>query len=394
MSSLRLSHSATDSAIISLVAGGRAATRAAIAQTLGWAPSTVSIHVQRLIDDGVLLETGTRVRGRGRPAVGLTLPPDGNFVVAVDLGGHHARLATMTLDGCLDNRAEVPADIADGPAAALEAIAKQIEKLIAAQPTGRTLWAVGLSLPGPVDTVQGIVTLPARMPGWDGFPVRGWLSERLGVPVLAENDANLMAYGEHVVRQDGLASTVTVKAGTGIGAGILVEGGLYRGATFAAGDITHYRVAAAGDAPCSCGNRGCLETVASGAALVATLHGQGVAVADTADIVRQVRQGDPAVTTAVRAAGASLGQVLCAVVNFFNPQAVYLGGLLPTVEPFVAAVRAQIYQGSHPLVTRTLAVERTISGADGVLVGGGRLAIEESFGGRADQFVPPEEVDA
>ncbi|MCL2465095.1 MAG: ROK family protein, partial [Micrococcales bacterium] len=97
------------------------------------------------------------------------------------------------------------------------------------------------------------------------------------------------------------------------------------------------------------------------------------------DIVSLARQGDPDVTTAVRAAGASLGQVLCAVVNFFNPHAVYLGGLLPTVEPFVAAVRAQIYQGSHPLVTGNLAVERSVAGADGVLIGCGRLAVEQSL---------------
>jgi predicted NBD/HSP70 family sugar kinase len=231
-----------------------------------------------------------------------------------------------------------------------------------------------------VDTSEGVIKMPARMPGWTEFTARDWLTQHTDIPAVVENDANMMAYAERVVRQDGDAPTVTVKAGTSIGAGIIVNGTIYRGATFAAGEITHYRVAAAGEAPCSCGNRGCLETIASGAALVAALRSQGVDVSSTRDVVRLAHESNPAVTTAVRAAGANLGQVLCAVVNFFNPRSIYLGGLLPTVEPFVAAVRAQIYQGSHPLLTEALTVERTRADADAILIGCGQRAIEESLG--------------
>lgn len=381
MPGLHRSHTTADAAVVSLIASGRATTRAAIARTLDWAPSTVSIRVQQLIDDGVLSQTDIKTGSRGRPASRLTLVPDGGCVVAVDLGGGHTHLAALSLAGQIERRIDMPITLADGPARVLEAIATQIDRLATQMPPGCSLRTVGLAIPGPVDTSRGIVTLPARMPGWAGFPVRDWLNDRLGVPIFMDNDANLMAYGEHVVRQDGGDSTVTVKAGSGIGAGIIVDGAIYRGATFAAGDITHYRVAAAGDAPCSCGNRGCLETIASGAALVEILRAQGRAVTNTRDIVKLSRAGDPAVTTAVRAAGANLGQVLCAVVNFFNPRAIYVGGLLSSIEPFVAAVRAQVYQGSHPLVTRNLSVGRSRAGADGVLIGCGHLAIEQSLGG-------------
>lgn len=369
----------TDAAVVALIASGRATTRAAIAKALGLASSTASIRVQQLIDAGIVTQTEIRTGSRGRPASRLALTPDGGFAAAIELGGHHACLATMSLAGVIEQTAQMPIDMSDGPAAVLEATATGIEQLAAGRPSPGHLRSVGLAVPGPVDTTKGVITMPARMPGWAGFPVRDWLEQRLGVPVFADNDANLMAYGEHVARQNGDASTVTVKAGTGIGAGVVVEGSIYRGATFAAGDITHYRVAAAGDRPCSCGNRGCLETIASGAALVDIMREQGRDVSSTNDIVALASQGDPDVTTAVRAAGASLGQVLCAVVNFFNPKAIYLGGLLPTVEPFVAAVRAQIYQGSHPLVTGNLAVERVKAGPEGVLVGCGHLAIENSL---------------
>lgn len=369
----------SDATIVSLIASGQATTRSAIARLLGWASSTASIRVQALIDAGILTQTEIRTGTRGRPACRLTLTPHGGYVVAIEFGGRQVRLAAMSLTGQIEQRADLAIDLADGPTAILPKVAEQIEAMTAHLSRDSSLRGVGVAVPGPVDTSNGVITLPARMPGWSNFPIRDWLSDRLGAPVFADNDANLMAFGEHVIREDGPASTVTVKAGTGIGAGIIVEGSIYRGATYAAGDITHYKVADAGQTPCSCGNRGCLETIASGAALVEFMRQQGRDVATTGDIVNLAREGDPAVTTAVRAAGASLGQVLCAVVNFFNPHAVYLGGVLATVEPFVAAVRAQIYQGSHPLVTRNLAVERVRAGADGVLIGCGRLAIEQGL---------------
>src|SRR5699024_1792714 len=123
------------------------------------------------------------------------------------------------------------------------------------------------------------------------------------------------------------------------------------------------------DTPCSCGNRGCLETVSSGAALVRLLREEGYEVASTTDVLALVQDADPVATTLTRTAGRHLGEVLCAVVNFFNPGAVYLGGALSTLEPFVSAIRSQIYEGAHPLMTRQLVIEPSRLGADANLVG-------------------------
>jgi predicted NBD/HSP70 family sugar kinase len=211
------------------------------------------------------------------------------------------------------------------------------------------------------------------MPGWNRFPVRDWFEERFAVPVAVENDANCMAVGEHSVRPVEHRQSIMVKVGSGIGAGVIVDGRLYRGATGGAGEITHVRVEAAQDTPCSCGNTGCLETVASGAALVRILRERGLPVAGTEDVVRLALDADPEATRAVRQAGRYLGQVLAANVNFFNPDAVYLGGILSTLEPSVAAVRSQLYEGCHPLVTQHLVIERTSLGADAGLAGAGQL---------------------
>jgi predicted NBD/HSP70 family sugar kinase len=254
------------------------------------------------------------------------------------------------------------------------------------------LWAVGVSLPGPVDIVAGSVSLPSRMPGWNGFPVRDWLEQRFGVPASIDNDANLMALAEHSVRPPELTQSITVKAGTAIGLGIIAGGHVYRGATGAAGDITHVRLNA-GLIPCSCGNTGCLETVASGAALVRQLRESGVDVTSTADVVRLASAGHPGATAAVRVAGRRLGEVLSANVNFFNPDAVYLGGILSTTDPYVASVRSQLYDGCHPLATQSLIIERTITGHDAGLLGAGLFALQHAFTSALDVQRPGHESD-
>ena len=370
--------------IVSLVGSGRATTRIALARALSLTPSTISFHVNQLLEDGVLFdaEVGTEFHnnaGRGRPARRLRLTGDGSSTLAVDLGAQQTHIGILSVVDEVQASRMLDTDLSIGPIPILEQIADEADAMLAAQPTTCTLRAIGISVPGPVDSSSGTVIMPARMPGWAGFNVRSWLEDRFGVPVAVENDANAMAYGEYLARPEGMACTVTVKAGSGIGAGIMIDGKLHRGATYGAGDISHVRVPQAGDTPCSCGNRGCLETVASGSALVATLVANGVPVQTTADVVALAQAGNPFVTTAARTAGATLGQVLCAVANFFNPTALFVGGQLSAIEPFVAAVRSQIYQGAHPIATQDLIIEHVRSGDDGTLVGMSHLAFETGW---------------
>jgi predicted NBD/HSP70 family sugar kinase len=364
--------------ILELLASGQATTRTELAGLLGAAPSTVSFAVGRLLEHGLVAEEGTAASTGGRPRKVLRLGGSDGFAVAAELGGRHAHVGVVQPGGRLADVSTVPFPTADGPEAALPGLAGTLEEL--AERHGRALLrGVGLSLPGPVDVASGVVTLPSRMPGWNRFPVRAWLEDRFGVPAAIENDANCMAVGEHTVRPAEHRQAIMVKTGTAIGAGVIADGRLYRGGSGAAGEITHVRVEAAHDIPCSCGNTGCLETVASGAALVRILRERGLVVTSTEDVVRLASDADPEATRAVRQAGRYLGQVLAANVNFFNPDAVYLGGILSTLEPFVAAVRSQLYEGCHPLVTEHLVIERAGLGADAGLVGAGQFALQRAL---------------
>ncbi|MGW2963063.1 ROK family protein [Streptomyces sp. NPDC001220] len=361
--------------VLDLLASGQAASRTELAALLGAAPSTVSSAVGQLMAHGLVAEEGTVSSAGGRPRKTLRLGGSDGFAVAAELGGRHAHVGVMQAGGVLTDVSTVPFATADGPEAALPGLAATLEAL-AEQHGRKLLRAVGLSLPGPVDVVSGVVTLPSRMPGWNRFPVRAWLEDRFGVPTAIENDANCMAVGEHGAQPPERRQSIMVKTGTAIGAGVIADGRLYRGGTGAAGEITHVRVEAAHDIPCSCGNTGCLETVASGAALVRILRERGLEVTSTEDVVRLASDADPEATRAVRQAGRYLGMVLAANVNFFNPDAVYLGGILSTLEPFVAAVRSQLYEGCHPLVTQHLVIERASLGADAGLAGAGRFALQ------------------
>jgi len=364
--------------VLELIASGQATSRTELSELLGAAPSTISLTVSQLVGRGMVAEEGTRSSTGGRPRKVLRLGGTSEFALAADLGGRHAHIGVVLPGGRLADVSTIPFAIEDGPEEGLPRLAEALEALAEQRGKG-LLQGVGLSLPGPVDVEKGTVTLPSRMPGWNRFPVGAWLEERFSVPVAVENDANCMAFGEHTVRPVERRQSIMVKIGSAIGVGIIADGRLYRGATGAAGDITHVRVEAAGDIPCSCGNTGCLETIASGAALLRILRERGVEVSSLEEVVRLVSDGDPEATRAVRQAGKYLGQVLSANVNFFNPDAVYLGGILSTLEPLVAAVRSQLYEGCHPLATEQLAIERASLGADAGLVGVGQFALQRAL---------------
>ncbi len=362
--------------VVTLVASAQATTRTELSAALGAPASTISAVVQALIDDGFLTETGTVASTGGRPRRRLAITTRADYVIAADIGSAHAAIGVVDAKGALAQRLVIPFSPQEGPDAGMAQLSEHFDALI--QKYGRGgLTAIGVALPGPVRPDEGALDSPSRVPNWHLFPVRDVLQERFGVPVLVENDANMMAFGEYTSHPE-IRTLIAVKAGTAIGAGLVVDGRLYRGRIGAAGDITHVRVSAAGDRVCGCGNTGCLETVASGAALVRELRAAGLPAENTADIVELARHQNPRVTQAFRDAGSALGEVLAAVVNFTTPDAVYLGGAFAAVEPFVATLRSRLYDSCHPLATRNIVIDVVTTGTDASLLGVGRLALTEA----------------
>jgi predicted NBD/HSP70 family sugar kinase len=204
--------------------------------------------------------------------------------------------------------------------------------------------------------------------------------------VFVENDANLMALGEQRVHWASAPSLLLVTVGSGIGAGIVIEGRLYRGVDGGAGDIGHIRMHGH-DEPCACGAVGCLAAVASGDALARRLGSMGKDVARVEDVRRLVHEGDPDAIAAVRTAGRLAGEVLTTVVSVLNPEILVLAGeMAQTNEYFVTGMRELIYQRSLPRATRSLRVVSTKLGDRAAVVGMTELVVDEVFA--------PDSVDA
>ncbi|RJQ75179.1 ROK family protein [Pseudonocardiaceae bacterium YIM PH 21723] len=350
-------------ALVRLVAAGQAESRADLARLSGLAPSSVSLRVEQLIEARLLTEEGEGASRGGRRPRRLRLAPAAGVFQVADLGAHHVRLAVVDLAGTVLAVTELPHEISSGPEATLDFVIENMP------PSDQPVRGIGVGLPGPVDPVTGQVVSPSRMPGWSDFPVRDQLRARTGLPSLVENDANLMAVGEYRHSWPGLDNLMVLKLGTGIGCGVIAGGRLHQGRG-AAGDISHVRIFAEATVDCSCGHPDCLEAHASGAALATALG-----VEHPTDILNLVASGVPQATSLARTAGRLIGDVVTALVNFFNPDALVIGGSLSGAEPLVSTIRAVIYERCLPLATRNLQIATSRSGRDASILGAGHLLL-------------------
>jgi len=365
-------------AVLAILRDGRARTRAELAQLTGLARSTVSHRLDALMSQHWVVPTEDAISSGGRPAVAFAFNENVRVVLAADLGATHARLAVLDLglDVLAERAVELPIDA--GPEATLGWLVGAFEEMLAE--TGRDLGqvcGVGVGLPGPVEHSSGRPVNPPIMPGWDAFPVPEWLGERIGAPVLADNDVNIMALGEHRAARPAVDHLIFIKIGTGIGCGIIAGGELHRGAQGAAGDVGHIQVPAAVDTVCRCGNVGCLEAVASGASMAAALRAQGVEARGSRDVVALLRAGDSRAAQLIRQAGREVGRVMASIVNFFNPSTIVLGGdIAEAGEHLLAGVRETIYSRSLPLATQHLTIRASTLGDRAGVIGAAVMVVE------------------
>ncbi|MFE8943799.1 ROK family protein [Streptomyces sp. NPDC007856] len=373
--------------LLELVRSGRAVTRGALQQATGLSRATVGQRLDRLFRAGWLREgAGGPVDSPlgGRPSITLEFDDSHAVVLAADLDTRHARAAVLSLTGEILAEHSGTLVIGDGPEAVLPELSRWFGELL--KKTGRPpaeVCGIGLAVPGPVDTGTGRVVQPPMMPGWDGYDLAGRLSraftEHTGapvVPVLVDNDANLMAYGEQRAGHPDCAAFVLVKVSTGIGAGVVVDGSIYRGIDGGAGDIGHIRVGA--DALCRCGSHGCLAAVASGGAVARRLAESGVPAASGADVRDLLAAGHPEAAALAREAGRRVGDVLATVVTLLNPGVLMIAGDLAGT-PFLTGVRELLYQRALPRSTAHLQVVTSRLGERAALIGAGALVVEHLY---------------
>jgi predicted NBD/HSP70 family sugar kinase len=380
--------------LLELIRTEQATTRGELQRLTGLSRSTVGHRLDQLFAAGWLRASTGRLSTGGRPSDRLEFDTRHAAVLAADLDTTHARAAVLDLSGRI--LAEHAADlrIADGPEAVLDQLGSWFANLMAgAEIPPEAVCGVGLSVPGPVDWETGQVIRPPIMPGWDGYPVRERLRQILELrtgtgdrlPVLVDNDANLMALGEQRDWFTDCRAFVLIKVSTGIGAGVVVDGTVFRGVDGGAGDLGHIRLHDRPDARCMCGSHGCLAAVASGGAVAGQLSELGIPAGSGSDVRRHLDAGQPDAVRLAREAGQRCGEVLVTVVTLLNPGVLMIAGDLAETH-FVTGVRELLYQRALPRATRNLQVVTARLGDRAALAGATAMVVEHVYA--------PEQADA
>ncbi len=318
----------------------------------------------------------------GRPARILRLNKNFGVTLAADVGESHIHLAVTDLEPNILVENVVSLDVRSGPETILARIVDEFCDLLdRVGRTKREVLGIGLGMPAPVDYEAARVFGPSVMLGWDDFDIRGWMRAHFEAHVLVENDVNLMTLSEFRRFWPDVGQFLFIKAGTGIGSGIITDGRIYRGAQGAAGDIGHIQFASDNAPLCRCGKLGCVEARAGGWALARDLRAQGFTAHNARDIINLVRINQPEAIQLVRAAGRVLGEVTADVVSVLNPAVIVIGGVLSEAEEhLLSGVRELVYQRSLPLATRKLQIAAARSNPSvGLLLGAAQLVIESQM---------------
>ena len=375
---------------------GKGISRTDLAEEMGLTRAAVTIIVNDLIANGIIVETESRTTSNGRPPVVLEINPDRGLVAAIDMGASHLSVALGDFSARILEETEISFRIDSGPAECLKQADLILNQLLARRGLSITdLAGVGIGVPGPVIADEGMVMAPPIMPGWDRYPIRVTLENKWGTAVTLNNDAELGALGEWAFGAGrGEKNLAFIKVGSGIGAGLIINKQIYGGTTGSAGEIGHLTVDEKGPL-CACGNRGCLEAFAGGHAIAAqakklvasrkrTLLSEANIDSITArDVVEAARRGDLAAQEILKRSGTFIGIAIAGLINLINPSTVIIGGGVAQVGdlltgPIRQAVHARSLRASEHGVRITMAMLGRRSSLIGALVQAISIAIHDA----------------
>lgn len=352
-------------------------TQAEIARTTGLSAATVSNIVRELKDGGTVEVTPTS--SGGRRARSVSLSGDAGIVVGVDFGHTHLRVAVGNLAHQVLAEDAEPLDVDASAEQGLQRAECMVRTLIAkAGINPRKIVGVGLGVPGPIDAESGVLGSTAILPGWAGTNPRDDLAARLGVPVHVDNDANLGALGELVWGAGrGATDLAYIKVASGVGAGLVINGKIYRGPGGTAGEIGHITLDESGPV-CRCGNRGCLETFTAARYILPLLHSAHGTDLTVPRVVELARAGDPGCRRVISDVGRHIGSGVANLCNLLNPSRVVLGGdLADSGELVLAPIRESVSRYAIPSAARRLEVVPGALGGRSEVLGALALVLSE-----------------
>lgn len=357
-------------------------SRAELARETGLSASTVSSIVSRFADEGLVrLQEAGPSRG-GRPPVMVAFADDAFSIVGVEMGATHVTVAVTDLRGRILAEAYSPFATRERPEETLALLVQSVQRCRAqAGAAGARCLGAGVAVPSPLDARQPGELSALILPAWRGINLVERLSAALALPVVLENDANAGALAE---RWFGLGEDdfTFIKVGTGIGAGHVMGGTLYRGATGIAGELGHLAIDPAGP-PCSCGNRGCLHVLAGTPALLqlaAAVPGLAQPPRTALELVAACGAGERWAVEIVARLGGWLGIGIAGLVNLLNPSHIILGGeIVQAGEALLAPLRASASARSLLFSASEVEIRATSLGPAATAIGAGALMLDRAL---------------
>jgi len=334
----------------------------------------------------------------------MTSAAESTYAIGVDLGGTKIETALVDAEGDIAEKQRTPTEAKQGPDHVVEVIVSTITAHFA-RDAHRTLSAIGVGVAGQVDPETGVVRRAPNL-DWRDFPIRERLEAALGLPVAVINDVQAITYGEcrrGVGR--GAKNLVCLFAGTGVGGGVVIGGELLRGTSGSAGEFGHMTIERYG-LPCTCGNRGCLETFVGGWAIaqrartwVAEEPARGAALLSLAGgkpegisaalVGLAAAQGDALARALIEETGTALGVGLAAIANALNPELLILGGgIVEGLPGLIDIAERELGRRALAAALLPLKVVRSKLGADAGVIGSALFA-QESARKRSVQDMAP-----
>lgn len=351
-------------------------SRIELARELGLTRAAITATINDLQKADLVREVkGKHPNGR-RPIV-LEINPKRGYVVGVDIGATHITTLLANYSAQVIDEYEKSIDIMEGPEKVLDQVCDMIGVLTSRSGVSKEkIHAMGVGVPGPVVVGTGMVSDPPIMPGWNRLPIDQHLQSKMGIPVTVSNDAELGAVGEWAYGAGrGERNLAYIKVGRGIGAGLLIDGRIYHGATGSAGEIGHITINESGPM-CSCGNRGCLEAMAGGNAVAknaiqmvkeggrSSLSGiKPIESITSRNVIDEAFRGDLLSQQIMIEAGQHLGTAIAGLVNIFNPSIVIIGGNMARIgDLMLEPIRKTVQERSLPLACSNLRIATALLG--------------------------------
>jgi predicted NBD/HSP70 family sugar kinase len=386
--------------VLETIRGASGVSRTEIAHDTGLTAQTISNIVRRLLDEGLVVESGKKSSARGgKPKVNLEINPDAGYALGAQIDRDEIALVLLNLGGQPLRRVRHAMPAGQAPEEVVHLLAKSAKELIQeAGGVDRKMLGLGVASPGPLDPENGVLYEPPGFKNWEEVPIKQMLQERTGYPVLVDNDAMAAAVGERWVgKARGTDNYAFVYNGWGLGAGLFLEGHVYRGATGTAGEFGHTSLDPNGP-ECECGNRGCLIRYCSPREIISAverrLHaGESSSLRyswlkkpgqlDLATIRAAAIAGDQVAAEELAASGRMLGRAIVGMVNLLDLQMVVLGGKALGEAAYI--YRREVEEALRKILypeRREVRVELSGAGEDSGAVGAASVVLHAAYSPR------------